>query len=118
MESVTIITSFILKWLWAPFIAIMGWQYKERKKEAKETEHRFNDIENRLIVVETKYMTEEQVKQITRELLADLKADTASVKNSLAMLQTSIHSLATDLAVSKAVQDAIEQRRYKPYREE
>lgn len=118
MESITALLTFILKGLWAPILAGLGWMWKEHKKEMKETQRRFDNVEDRVLTVEHRYVTEDRTREIWKEMVGEMRNDMASIKNSLAVLSTGLQDLRTDLAVSKAVQEALDNRRHKPYREE
>lgn len=117
--TATAILAFFFKYLWVPLIGALGWMWRERRKEVKDNALRFDRVEDRLLLVEERYMTEEKVKQIVKEVSQDWKAEVAGMKNSLATLQTTIQDLRIDLAVSKAVQETLENKRHgKPYRED
>lgn len=118
MESITTVVALLFKYLWAPLSGAFIWLWKEKRKEAKDNALRFDKVEDRLLIVEERYMTEEKVKQIVKEVSQDWKAEVAGMKNSLSTLQTTIQDLRIDLAVSKAVQETLENKRHKPYREE
>lgn len=119
MESLTAAITLFFKYLWAPLSAAFIWLWKEKRREAKDNALRFDHVEDRLLIVEERYMTEEKVKAIIKEVSQDWKAEVVGMKNSLSTLQTTIQDLRIDLAVSKAVQETLENKRHgKPYREE
>lgn len=116
--TVTAIITLFFKYLWVPLLGAFGWMWKEKRREAKDNALRFDHVEDRLLIVEERYMTEEKVKQIVKEVSQDWKAEVAGMKNSLAALQSTLQELRLDLAVSKAVQETLENKRHgKPYRE-
>lgn len=117
--TVTTVLAFFFKYLWVPLLGLVGWLWKENREEAKNSHRRLNNVEGRLLTVETKYVSEEKVKQIVKEVSQDWKEDVVGMKNTLSSMQTLLQDLRTDIAVSKAVSNVLEHKHHiKPYRED
>jgi septal ring factor EnvC (AmiA/AmiB activator) len=117
--TVTAILAFFFKYLWVPLLGLIGWLWRENREEAKTNCRRLNSVEGRLLTVENKYTTKEDVKQIVREVSQDWKEDVMGMKNTLSSMQTILQDLRTDIAVSKAISNVLEHKHHiKPYRED